>query len=204
MLGHEFKAEEVTVALGMLVKKKVIETVRGEDDSGYITSRYGITTAGKDTRWPIEREGPHPHDAAEREHVEHGNMPEWAQDDPRAYWRAADEHERANGSLYREVEFALPKGRGLGWSGRVPRAYTQHHRPRAVVLRVYQTAFADVAEQAGYHIDVMAAGIVSTFQGRSDAAGDGFLDLLLSDSIGSNLGQQDSRTYQRPARRRRH
>ena len=46
MLGHEFKAEEVTVALGMLVKKKVIETVRGEDDSGYITSRYGITTAG--------------------------------------------------------------------------------------------------------------------------------------------------------------
>ena len=27
-------------------KKKVIETVRGEDDSGYITSRYGITTAG--------------------------------------------------------------------------------------------------------------------------------------------------------------
>ena len=30
----------------MLVKKKVIETVRGEDDSGYITSRYGITTAG--------------------------------------------------------------------------------------------------------------------------------------------------------------
>ena len=57
----------------------------------------------------IEREGPHAHDAAEREHVEHGNMPEWAQDDPRAYWRAADEHERANGSLYREVEFALPK-----------------------------------------------------------------------------------------------
>ena len=73
-----------------------------------------------------------------------------------------------------------------------------------LLLRVYQTAFADVAEQAGYHIDVMAAGIVSTFQGRSDAAGDGFLDLLLSDSIGSNMGQQDSRTYQRPARRRRH
>ena len=72
-----------------------------------------------------------------------------------------------------------------------------------LLLRVYQTAFADVAEQAEYHIDVMAAGIVSTFQGRSDAAGDGFLDLLLSDSIGSNLGQQDSRTYQRPTRRRR-
>ena len=36
-------------------------------------------------------------------------MPEWAQDDPRAYWQAADEHERANGRLYSEVQFALPK-----------------------------------------------------------------------------------------------
>ena len=26
----------------------------------------------------------------------------------RAYWSAADEHERANGSLFKEIEFALP------------------------------------------------------------------------------------------------
>ena len=36
-------------------------------------------------------------------------MPAWAQDDPRTYWAAADEHERANGRLYREVQFALPR-----------------------------------------------------------------------------------------------
>ena len=36
-------------------------------------------------------------------------MPEWAKDDPRSYWEAADEHERANGSLYREIQFALPR-----------------------------------------------------------------------------------------------
>ena len=36
-------------------------------------------------------------------------MPEWAKDDPHSYWEAADEHERANGRLYREVQFALPK-----------------------------------------------------------------------------------------------
>ena len=36
-------------------------------------------------------------------------MPEWAEDDPGAYWEAADEHERANGRLYSEVQFALPK-----------------------------------------------------------------------------------------------
>ena len=43
MMDHGFSAEEVTIALGMLVKIKMIEAVRGEDDSGYITSRYGIT-----------------------------------------------------------------------------------------------------------------------------------------------------------------
>ena len=36
-------------------------------------------------------------------------MPAWAHDDPRAYWQAADEHERANGRLYREVQVALPR-----------------------------------------------------------------------------------------------
>lgn len=36
-------------------------------------------------------------------------MPAWAQDDARRYWDAADRHERANGRVYREVQFALPK-----------------------------------------------------------------------------------------------
>ena len=36
-------------------------------------------------------------------------MPEWAEDDPQKYWAAADAGERANGRLYREVEFALPR-----------------------------------------------------------------------------------------------
>ena len=48
-------------------------------------------------------------DREELEHKEHGNMPEWAKDDPHSYWEAADEHERANGRLYREIQFALPK-----------------------------------------------------------------------------------------------
>ena len=42
-------------------------------------------------------------------HSESGNMPEWAKDDPRHYWAAADVHERVNGRLFVEVEFALPK-----------------------------------------------------------------------------------------------
>ena len=37
-----------------------------------------------------------------------GNMPEWAKEDPREFWKAADEFERANGRPYTEIEIALP------------------------------------------------------------------------------------------------
>ena len=57
----------------------------------------------------IEREGRYEQDREELEHKEHDHMPEWAEDDPRSYWEAADEYERANGSLFREITFALPK-----------------------------------------------------------------------------------------------
>ena len=43
-------------------------------------------------------------------HVESGNMPAWAEDDPREYWDAADLYERANGRLYISADFALPRG----------------------------------------------------------------------------------------------
>lgn len=48
--------------------------------------------------------------AGERlEHVEHGNMPAWAQSRPVSFWEAADAYERKNGAVYREVEVALPR-----------------------------------------------------------------------------------------------
>lgn len=43
------------------------------------------------------------------EHVESGNMPKWAEKDPAQFWQAADQHERANGATYREIEVALPR-----------------------------------------------------------------------------------------------
>lgn len=39
---------------------------------------------------------------------ESGNMPAWAADNPRKFWEAVDENERANGSLYFNAEFAIP------------------------------------------------------------------------------------------------
>ena len=58
----------------------------------------------------IEREGEYKLKHQEKlEATEHGNMPDWAQDDPNLFWRCADEFERKNGSTYREIEIALPR-----------------------------------------------------------------------------------------------
>ena len=78
----------------------------------HLKASFGSRAGGQSARAKrdyIEREGRYEKDAEELEHKEHGNMPEWAEDDPGAYWEAADEHERANGRLYSEVQFALPK-----------------------------------------------------------------------------------------------
>ena len=57
----------------------------------------------------IAREGKDGKDRNELAHSESGNMPQWAADDPRGYWAAADAHERVNGRLFVAVECALPK-----------------------------------------------------------------------------------------------
>ena len=81
----------------------------------HLKASFGSRAGGQSARAKsdyIEREGRYEQNREELEHKEHGNMPEWAEDDPGAYWEAADEHERANGRLYSEVQFALPKELG--------------------------------------------------------------------------------------------
>ena len=55
----------------------------------------------------IVREGKDEKGRDELAHSESGK--EWAEDDPRQYWAAADAHERINGRLFVEVECALPQ-----------------------------------------------------------------------------------------------
>ena len=38
----------------------------------------------------------------------HGNLPSWANEEPRRFWKAAEVGERKNGAIYREVIIALP------------------------------------------------------------------------------------------------
>lgn len=39
----------------------------------------------------------------------HGNMPQWAQARPNFFWKMSDEHERKNGTTYREHVISLPR-----------------------------------------------------------------------------------------------
>jgi hypothetical protein len=59
----------------------------------------------------IEREGRYAglreQKKADVQIVMSGHMPEWARDH-REYWKAADKYERANGRLYKQIEFSLP------------------------------------------------------------------------------------------------
>ena len=71
-------------------------------------SRAGGQSASAKSDY-IEREGRYEKDREELEYKEHGNMPEWAEDDPGSYWSVADQYERSNGRLYSEIQFALPK-----------------------------------------------------------------------------------------------
>ena len=78
----------------------------------HLTVKTGSRLGGQSARAKadyIEREGKYERQDDELAHRESENMPEWAEEDPRSYWEAADEHERVNGRLFREVEFALPR-----------------------------------------------------------------------------------------------
>ena len=59
----------------------------------------------------IAREGKYATDIDDdqAQFVEHGNLPEFAEGDAHLFWAAADEHERANGRLWTEIEVSLPR-----------------------------------------------------------------------------------------------
>jgi len=56
----------------------------------------------------ICREGKYSEKSDELLHKESGNFPAWSNDNSQAYWESADINERANGRLFKEIEFSLP------------------------------------------------------------------------------------------------
>ncbi|MCV5432334.1 DNA primase, partial [Escherichia coli] len=76
----------------------------------HLTAKTGSRSGGQSARANadyIQREGKYARDMDEVLHAESGHMPEFVER-PADYWDAADLYERANGRLFKEVEFALP------------------------------------------------------------------------------------------------
>ena len=80
----------------------------------HFNARSGTRSSGHSARAAaayIQREAEYGRDretADELLYTESGHMPAWADADPTSYWDAADLHERANGRLFKRLEFALP------------------------------------------------------------------------------------------------
>ena len=87
-------------------------------------SRQGGQSASAKADY-IQREGKYDRGDDEVAHTESGHMPKWAADEPNDYWQAADAGERANGRLFREVEFALPLELDEGQQVELAREFAQ-------------------------------------------------------------------------------
>ena len=80
----------------------------------HFNARSGTRSSGHSARAAaayIQREAEYGRDretADELLYTESGHMPAWADAEPTSYWDAADLHERANGRLFKRLEFALP------------------------------------------------------------------------------------------------
>ena len=96
---------------------KVSVGSRGGGHSAVAKSDY----VERESRYSEATEG----ERGEVAHREHGHLPAWAGDEARRYWAAADTYERANGGLYREVQFALPKELPEGEQIRLASSFAQ-------------------------------------------------------------------------------
>ena len=80
----------------------------------HFNARSGTRSSGHSARAAaayIQRTAEYGRDretADELLYTESGHMPAWAEAEPTSYWDAADLHERANGRLFKRLEFALP------------------------------------------------------------------------------------------------
>ena len=57
----------------------------------------------------------------------HHHLPNWANDNPKTFFQAADKYERANGTRYREIEFALPNELNMAGQKEIIDTFIEHH-----------------------------------------------------------------------------
>ena len=67
-----------------------------------------------------------------------------------------------------------------------------------LLLRVYQSAFQEVARKSGYSVELISATILEAFRARADQLGEGFLESVLRVATAGPSSAQDSRKAHRP------
>ena len=55
------------------------------------------------------------------------HLPKWANNNPKEFFAAADKYERANGTRYREIEFALPNELNVTAQKEIINTFIEHH-----------------------------------------------------------------------------
>lgn len=86
-----------------------------------------------------------------------GNLPDWAVEDPKAFWKMADKYERANGAVYREHEIALPGELSLEQLCELSLAHTTElagERPFQFAIHVPQSSIDGAANP---HLHLMVS-----------------------------------------------
>lgn len=94
----------------------------------HFTAKTGSRNGGQSAKAKadyIQREGKYARDRDEMLHTQSGHMPEWVER-PTDYWDGADLYERANGRLFKEVEFALPIELTLDQQKALASEFAQH------------------------------------------------------------------------------
>lgn len=72
------------------------------------------------------------------------------------------------------------------------------HGPQ-LLLRVYQAAFQSVAIRTGYEVENLATRISLEFKEKAQAHDDGYLEAILSTTVGGPAEEQDNRLFRRKA-----
>jgi hypothetical protein len=78
----------------------------------HLNAKVGSRSSGQSAAAKYDyicREGRYDRDRDELVYQESALMPAWAEQDPSRYWESADLYERANGRLFQQIEFALPR-----------------------------------------------------------------------------------------------
>lgn len=88
------------------------------------------------------------------EQTESGNMPKWAQNNPLEFWRAADQYERKNGTVYREHEIALPRELNAEQRTELVREWVQNELGdrHAYTWAIHNKTALDGGEQPHVHL----------------------------------------------------